>query len=128
MVLGVLSGSLTLHDSAQVCMDHLVCRQVRVTFMGLLGLSQVWYNSSHFQKALSVQMQKCSTGPRRKFQNIQQAQDKQSPVLSVSKGLDDSTVFITEDAGAPVLDPKVVSHLVLINLHSLRPFGCHSRP
>jgi hypothetical protein len=38
----------------------------------------------------------------------------------VAEGLDDTIIFIIDDAGPPALDPPSVSHFALASSHSLR--------
>ena len=57
---------------------------------------------------------------RSKFQNVQLAYIKQSNSRDVSEGLDDTIVFIVDEAGSPALDTAMVSHFAFANSHSLR--------
>ena len=57
---------------------------------------------------------------RSKFQNVQLAYIKQSNSRDVSEGLDDTIVFIIDDAGSPALDMATVSHFAFASSHSLR--------
>ena len=57
---------------------------------------------------------------RSEFQNVQLAFIKQSNSRDVSEGLDDTIVFIIDDAGSPALDTAMVSHFAFASSHSLR--------
>ncbi|XP_075392847.1 polyamine-modulated factor 1-binding protein 1 [Tenrec ecaudatus] len=57
---------------------------------------------------------------RSKFQSIQFADIEQSNSGDVPEGLDDTIVFVVDNAGSPALDPLTVPHFALARSHSLR--------
>jgi hypothetical protein len=77
------------------------------------AIQLIWLSES----ALSPNAETPHMTIRSKFQNVQLASINSR---DVSEGPDDTTVFVTDEAGSPALDTARVSNFTSASSHSLR--------